>query len=289
MRRLSLRSQAKTKAGFTLIEVTLTLAISGLIFIGLVGGLSGSVARQRYTSQVDSFAEFLRNVYSEASNPQGNTEDGGNSMRQAIYGRLILFGRDETPGADPQQFAVDYSVLGAVDTVNASRNFNLASLSDAQINALSDQIQLHIKGDTYKEYAPMPNYQITDPEGRIADFAILIIRNLSGGNLRTYVYDCDRGGDYYCITKNGDSVHFNIGVDNTGDVETGVAGSDGDLIGEPLSLHGFREGAVNFCLVSGDARWAGGTRNIRMLAAGTNSGAVQIVDQDSEDNQCRGL
>ena len=283
------KKQLDTRAGFTMIEVMLTLAISGLIFVGLVGGLSGSVARQRYVSVVDSLAEFLRNVYSETSNPQGNSESGGNSTKQAIYGRLILFGHDESAGSEAGQFAMDYSVLGNVDAANASRNFNLSTLNEGQIRTLSNSLDLRINSDNFEDYTPMYNYQVTDTEGRIVDMAILIIRNLSGGSLRTYIYDCDRGGENYCMTKNGDEVRFHIGMDNSGSMINGAAESRDGLVGTPLKLEGFVEADANFCVVSSDSRWAGGTRNIRLQAGGTNTGAVQIVNQDSNDNLCRGL
>ena len=146
-----------------------------------------------------------------------------------------------------------------------------------------------INSDNFEDYTPMYNYQVTDTEGRIADMAILIIRNLSGGSLRTYIYDCDRGGENYCMTKNGDEVRFHIGMDNSGSMINGAAESRDGLVGTPLKLEGFVEADANFCVVSSDSRWAGGTRNIRLQAGGTNTGAVQIVNQDSNDNLCRGL
>lgn len=284
------KAQAKaTYAGFTLIEVMLTLAISGIIFVGLVGGLSGSVSQQRYVSNVDSFAEFLRMAYSETSNPQSNTEEGGNSTTQAIYGRLILIGHDSSGSSFTGQFMTDYLVLGSVDAVNASRNFNLNSLSPAQVNELSQQLDLRVKSDVYREYTGTSGYRITDTTGRDADMAILVMRNLSGGSLRTYVYDCTREGSNYCMTKTGDNVSFHIGSGNNGTLINGHVETSGDYEGTPLTLNGFSEADANFCMVSADSSWAGGTRNIRLLEGGTNTGAVQIVEQDSTDNLCRGL
>lgn len=55
----------QTKHGFTLIEVLLFLAISTLIIVALMTGISTTVARQRYNDSVQDFAQFLRKQYSD--------------------------------------------------------------------------------------------------------------------------------------------------------------------------------------------------------------------------------
>ena len=58
------------KHGFTIIEVSLFLAITALLFVGITVGTQNSINQQRYADSVNSFADFLRNVYSQVSNPQ---------------------------------------------------------------------------------------------------------------------------------------------------------------------------------------------------------------------------
>lgn len=64
--RSSLRSRSSSRSGFTVIEVMLFLAISGLMFAGLLAGAGSSIARQRYKDSVQDFTEFIRGVYSSA-------------------------------------------------------------------------------------------------------------------------------------------------------------------------------------------------------------------------------
>jgi len=55
----------RSKGGFTLVEVLLFLAVSSVIIIALMAGLTQTVARQRYNDTVQDFVEFLRRQYSE--------------------------------------------------------------------------------------------------------------------------------------------------------------------------------------------------------------------------------
>ena len=47
------------KLGFTAIEVTLFLGITGFILISMLIGTSHSISQQRYNDSVQNFAEFL--------------------------------------------------------------------------------------------------------------------------------------------------------------------------------------------------------------------------------------
>ena len=50
----------KRQDGFTIIEVTLFLAVSGFFAISLLVGASTAVQRQQYRDSVQSFANYLR-------------------------------------------------------------------------------------------------------------------------------------------------------------------------------------------------------------------------------------
>ena len=58
------------RKGFTIVEVTLFLAISGALLAGLLAGSVSSIKRHRYNDSVNDFVEFLRRTYSEAINVQ---------------------------------------------------------------------------------------------------------------------------------------------------------------------------------------------------------------------------
>ncbi len=58
-----------TKTGFTIIEVTLYLALTGLIFVGIIAATRGNLARQRYVGSVNGVVNFLRSAYEELERP----------------------------------------------------------------------------------------------------------------------------------------------------------------------------------------------------------------------------
>ena len=88
----------KAKRGFTIVEVSLVLAVTGLLLIGTIRGLSGSVARQRYNDTVQDFYDFLTNIYSKVANPSISSDSldatgdsGGTSEDTVILGELVSF------------------------------------------------------------------------------------------------------------------------------------------------------------------------------------------------------
>lgn len=85
-------SESKDKSGFTIIEVMLVLGLTGMLLIGLLGGTFSSIAAQRYSDSVRSFAEYLRQEYSEVLSPE--SLGAGNSQKYAVYGKALVFGHN---------------------------------------------------------------------------------------------------------------------------------------------------------------------------------------------------
>ncbi|MBQ2695231.1 prepilin-type N-terminal cleavage/methylation domain-containing protein [Candidatus Saccharibacteria bacterium] len=102
--------------GFTLIEVALFLALTGVLFVGIAVGTQNTITEQRYNDSVQNFAEFLRGIYSEVSNPQSIS--AGRSETTAIYGKLVVFGEDAGLDGneilDNEQRVFVYDVVGEV-------------------------------------------------------------------------------------------------------------------------------------------------------------------------------
>jgi hypothetical protein len=59
----------QTKQGFTTIEIILFIAISAALIVGLMLGVTASVARQRYQDSVQDLADWLKTQYLAVSNP----------------------------------------------------------------------------------------------------------------------------------------------------------------------------------------------------------------------------
>lgn len=77
---------ANSRKGFTIVEVVIVLAITGLIFVGAVAGISSSLARQRFNDSVQTFAQTLRTQYDLSSRVQINERDD-DSMCDYVYGK----------------------------------------------------------------------------------------------------------------------------------------------------------------------------------------------------------
>ena len=104
------------KRGFTLIEVGIFLAITGLLFMGIMIGVQNSVYQQRSNDAIQSFMEFLRTVYAEVTDVQST---GGGNGDQAIYGKLVTFGEETNLAGEPndKNEIIVYTVMGdVVDT-----------------------------------------------------------------------------------------------------------------------------------------------------------------------------
>ena len=82
----------RVRRGFTLVEVSLFLAITAAVFVGVAVGTQNSIFQQRYNDAVQNFAEFLRSMYSQVTNVQS---EGHGRSEYAIYGKLVNFEEDE--------------------------------------------------------------------------------------------------------------------------------------------------------------------------------------------------
>ena len=88
-------SMSRLKRGFTIIEVSIFLAVTGLLFIGITVGVQNSIFHQRYNDAVQSFADFLRGVYDGVLNVQGS---GYGRSEQIVYGKMIVFDSEDSEG-----------------------------------------------------------------------------------------------------------------------------------------------------------------------------------------------
>ena len=173
------------KRGFTLIEVSIFLAISALLFFGVTIGVQNSVSQQRNNDSVQSFMEFLRGVYSGATNVRNTRENGGTSDESALYGRMAVFG-------DGDEVKV-YSVIG---------NVNADDLNNLNAKA-SDQVD---------EYTPKWGASINGIDGDDLKGRLLVIRDPSNGVMSTYwkAGDSSDGGIVFNSTNGFSTTEVNF-------------------------------------------------------------------------------
>ena len=118
--------------GFTIIEVTLFLAVTGLLFAMLLAGAGTAVRRERYNDSVSNLQEILQAQYSKVANTQSDSSrttcteggtgttnpyirpgltpaDPGRTLNCDIYGRLIIF---DNPSNNDTGNIYAYNVIG---------------------------------------------------------------------------------------------------------------------------------------------------------------------------------
>ena len=122
----------KRQDGFTIIEVTLFLAVSGFFAISLLVGASTAVQRQQYRDSVQSFANYLRSQYSQVINVENDRNfgkcpiGGGDTNRGqsecVILGRYIETAADGDHAGDRYQ---SYPVYGLYSKAGSSWKYAL--------------------------------------------------------------------------------------------------------------------------------------------------------------------
>jgi len=164
MKKKPLNTKQDSKDGFTLIEVMLALAITGLMLVGIIGGSYTSIARQRYNDALNSFAEYLSRVYSEVLSPeslgQGNSDsnDGGNL---AILGKVLVFGHDYGD-EDANRSVYSATLVGTAEISRPSDHGFLNELANTSSN-----VQLFCGNDrsqsTVSSYLPLWQTELVNP------------------------------------------------------------------------------------------------------------------------------
>ena len=161
----------RNKRGFTLVEVSLFLAVTGLLFMGIAVGVQNSIYQQRFNDSVQNFAEFLRTVYSGTINVENNLGKGNSA--QAIYGKLVTFNQDD----GKNQIDI-YNVVGDIAATNEGDN-TLERLSSLKVG-------LQEESGIVENYTPRWMAQIKNTENNLYKGSILVVRNPSSGIVYTY-------------------------------------------------------------------------------------------------------
>ena len=264
----------KCHKGFTLIEVSLFLALSGVLTIGIIIGTNISVARQRYNDSVNTVVKVFRSAYSDVQNVSINGTDRGRSDK-AVYGKLITVGEcftQETPTnfkreVNPNKVCT-YDIIGDAITSNTTLS---SSAVLAQLNEVGAKI-ISSTGSTPPQYNFNSATEVSFPwdtkleKGSGDDFRgfIFVVRSPSTGYIYTFVKSAD--GFSNCeSTCNGS------------DFENNVFGS---LLAQAAT------GNLVFCVDSPDNNWQN-RRGIRINENAFNASGVEFLAQD-DTADCNG-
>lgn len=206
----------KSYKAFTIIEVVLVLAIAALLFVGVIGGTSVNIARQRYNDSVQNFAEFMRRVYSEVVNTQNPREDEidrsepctilsgvaigssddtteGGRTNCLIYGKLVTFGEDAKNSK-----VYTYDVIGevAIHYGNGTQNVDGLGVQEGLYMLSADVITARkVNGNCSFALAGNSSSYLPEWDARLETTAkghqlftgtLLIVRAPSSGAVHTY-------------------------------------------------------------------------------------------------------
>lgn len=254
----------RKKSGFTIVEVSLFLAITALVFVGIAVGTQNSIFQQRYNDAVQNFVEFLRGAYSQVTNVQS---EGDGRTGYAIYGKLVVFGGKK----DGENKIKTFNVIGKIES-NGSNNGGtiLEQLNSRDANVIYDGPNGPTSVGIVEDYTPKWASQIQTTDGlsnnkyKIIDGALLIIRSPDTGSVNTYVY-----------SNSGSNVGDNM-LDKISENNNPFAGSNGSY----LTSDYFKKEDMNFCINPNGADKSNLRRNIRIMAGARNSSSIVVVSDD---------
>ena len=252
----------RIRRGFTLVEVSLFLAITAAIFVSIAVGTQNSIFQQRYNDAVQNFAEFLRSIYSQVTNVQS---EGDGRSGYAIYGKLVNFEID-----NGNNKITTYNVVGEVAEDDLGNDNVLERLKKLNADVVLN------KGDGEKiEYEPVgfvENYrprwasQIQTTKGWAGSYevftgALLVVRHPSSGTVYTF------------SSKESIDVKKYL-QDLKGNPSTN----------SPLTELEFIVGDVDFCVNPNGAERSTLRRDVRIVANARNATGVEIISDDN--NRC---
>lgn len=287
----------KKHTGFTIIEVMIFLAISGVLIVGIIAGSGATIARYRYNDSVQDLAQLLRAQYSSVINTQIAERDtntyvscvdsdkptqtidpnfptssttSSNSGRGRtdclVYGTMITFGGNGEVVNLSSLVGADVFDLAAKSTDNTK----LDSMDDLQLLQFSGANNLSI-GDSFSHKLEWgATIQKVERPSSTADnilkATLIIFRSPRDGAIRTYV------SDEVFLNDSGEPLDISI-LDDAND-------------GEGMFAK-FERQELLMCVGSDDSfAFDQQRRMIRVAKDGHNSSAVELVDMDSEKNLC---
>lgn len=268
----------RLKRGFTLIEASLFLAISGLLLISIIAGTQSSIAAQRFKDSVQNYVEFLRTVYSEVSNPQS---PGDGRSDYAIYGKLVSFG--QTYGLDgttkipeSEQRIYVYDVVGDSASIGTGAVAETLKALNANVviedkDVAGKTVSVRFAGNV-QEYIPTWGAAIDDASkanGTPYKGSILVVRHPRSGTITTLI-----SGTVIQVNR---TVYTANNTKNFTTVRNMLKNN----------LSSFGAGEINFCVnPNGVNSKADIRRNVRLVSNARNASGVDLINQDDTNNKC---
>lgn len=216
---------ARRENGFTIIETTLVLAITGLIVAVILAGIGNSLSHQRYTDAVSQALDFFRGQYATTASvvndrpatqdctisgittpPTGKIAGASDCL---LLGKLLRSSDGETITA--------YQVIATVDPSDTT---GAADMSDV---ALLQAAQLR-QGNLVNSYNLEWGTRLLSPgSANPAKFSLLVVRTPVTGAIRTYSATTDTASIASLLaTSPASQADLRLCIDQTGFFGLGV-------------------------------------------------------------------
>ena len=278
------------KPGFTLIEVALFLALSGLIMVGIIVGANATISRQRYNDSVTNFAEYIRGIYEDVVNVSNDkdpsvTEQEAGRTKTAIYGKLLSFGECTTPTCQEISNKIyTYDIVGLAVSSASVKGSRVIDMLYNEVNAggvyanIFDRTNCSGVTVCQNQFYRMSTYEIPwegsaeTSNGSKYRGAILIVRSPATGGVRTYTY-----------TYTNNNYNFHLQTNDTG-AYTNFASFLRE-VGHKNNNYG--ENELTLC-VDSDDNSNSNRRGITISARATNTAGVGLNELDDENSPCLG-
>ena len=247
----------KVRRGFTLVEVSLFLAITAVIFVGVAVGTQSSIFQQRYNDAVQNFAEFLRSTYSQVSNVQS---EGMGRTDKAIYGKLVTFRKN-----GDKNIINSYNVIGKIEDDLASGDI-LNKLIELDANVIIKDDNKFKAVGFVDEYKPRWGSQIQTAAGWSSGYEsfegmLLIVRHPGSGTI-------------YTFADLGKSINVDAMITESNANATSV---EENYLKPLLEKKDFQKEDVVFCVNPNGAEKSNLRRGIKITAGARNASGVEIL------------
>lgn len=281
----------KCRRGFTIIEVSLFLALSGMMMVGLMVGAGIAIAKQRYVDSVNFFAESLKNTYADIINVyNGSTvssESGGTAGRtnQVIYGKALVIGDPDIEvdsNTGKRSTFYSYDIVGDIASSASVKSANTLSMlkelnpkvvktsgsGASTTNSFYGESKIIIPWGAYLE----------TPDEEDFKAVILIVRSPVSNSTHTYTYQANS------ISEINEFLTYTAAINAPGNNPNKVLTELLDhMISEGSSK--YESSPVNICVQSPDNNNRP-RRNVRIKPYASNSSSIELVALDGDDNAC---
>ena len=274
--------------GFTIIEVSIFLAITGVLFVAVTVGVQNSIFQQRYNDSVQSFVEFLRTIYAETMNVQ-SANDGNSGT--AIYGKLVTFGESEDLAGNRINDGVGRNEVFAYDVIGDAK----VDVGTGDLKGLLEKIDATIvvsNGDeNHPEVIPAGIIDTFVPKWSSEIQPICKNENDCSESYDVYkgallIVRHPRSGTVYTFVSN-ESLNINETIRLSQGFSIGDALEKSNVLKKKEVMDSFKIEAADYCINPNGHEVSGVRTDIRILMGARNSSAIEIIAGSQEEgNKC---